>query len=225
MTEQECATSSYAVDCDVISHLEVSEDCNPVGDEMRCDYGCERNSAGTNGMCIPEIAECGVDGWEIDKTSSRRLTTCPSSNGLTSFEHIMSDPEMTNNLLISVEDDQNWFRGLMEIYLFAPTSESNRVKTQFNGDIEVSLPRQLADFAVSNIPIYTLYTCSYNLPTCADDSMQIQECLSRCHRVSDAIGEYYERCLEVYVEESANLKPRGTPACDLDVKGPSYPAP
>ena len=130
MTEQECATSSYAVDCDVISHLEVSEDCNPVGDEMRCDYGCERNSAGTNGMRIAEIAECGADGWELDRISSRRLT---------SFEHIMVDPEMADDLPSSVENDQNWRKGLMEIYSFAPASESNGVKTQFiNSRIELS---------------------------------------------------------------------------------------
>ena len=34
----------------------------------------------------------------------------------------------------------------------------SQVKTQFNGDIDISLPRQLAAFAVSNIPVYTLYT-------------------------------------------------------------------
>ena len=179
-----------------------------VGVPQPCSGDCQ------NGYCTSSASAklCGTT-WE---DGTQLTATCPLiDESWKSWREIMSSPTIVSNNLLTVDSDETWFAGLMELYLYSPTANSSNVTTATDGDVTVTLPPSLQVLVDVNLPEYKDFTCSRNLPKCENNRAAPEMCMARCQMISDRIAAFSEECGRLLaLAETANLA--ATETCDLN---------
>lgn len=191
------------------TRLQAHMDCYNVGRPTPCSGDCQ------NGYCTQAMSAktCG-DAWV---TGGHTLTaTCPLiDDSWKSWTEIMASPTIISNNILTVDSDEAWFAGLMELYLYSPTANSSNVTTAADGDVTVTLPPSLQVLVDANLPEYKSFTCSRNLPKCENDMAAPSMCMARCAIMSDRIAAFSDECGRLLeLAEVANLA--ATETCDFN---------